>query len=108
VPIPTWTKNAIDAWTSVASVAEGHMFRPITRGDQVRGERLSEKVVWQMLKLYVARIGVPHVAPHDLRRYAECGISGAQRRNCAGRPAANWNRFKCCSDIRLCRRLNAT
>ncbi len=68
VPMPTWTKNALDAWTSVASVAEGSLFRPITRADQVYGDRLSEKVVWQMLKPYVARIGVPHVAPHDLRR----------------------------------------
>jgi integrase len=68
VPMPTWTKNAIDAWTSVASISEGHVFRPITRGDQVYGDRLSEKVVWQMLKPYVRRIGVPHVAPHDLRR----------------------------------------
>jgi hypothetical protein len=30
-------------------------FRPVNRGDQVSGERLSEKVVWQMLKTYVAR-----------------------------------------------------
>jgi integrase len=66
--MPTWTKNALDTWTSVSSVAEGHLFRPITRGDQVYGDRLSEKVVRQMLKPYVARIGVPHVAPHDLRR----------------------------------------
>jgi site-specific recombinase XerD len=68
VPMPTWTKNALDAWTSAASVAEGYLFRPITRGDRVYGDRLSEKVVWQMLKPYVARIGVAHVAPHDLRR----------------------------------------
>jgi site-specific recombinase XerD len=68
VPMPTWTKNAVDAWTSVASVAEGHIFRPVKRSDRVHGDRLSEKVVWQMLKPYVARIGVPHVAPHDLRR----------------------------------------
>jgi len=68
VPIPTWTKNAIDAWTSAAEIAEGYLFRPITRGDQVYGDRLSEKVVWQMLKPYVSSIGVPHVAPHDLRR----------------------------------------
>jgi integrase len=68
VPMPTWTKNALDAWTSAAGITEGFLFRPITRGDQVYGDRLSEKVVWQMLKPYVVRIGVPFVAPHDLRR----------------------------------------
>jgi site-specific recombinase XerD len=71
VPMPTWTKNAMDGWTTAAGIMEGYLLRPITRGDQVYGDRLSEKVVWQMLKPYVARIGVPYVAPHDLRRYAE-------------------------------------
>ena len=68
VPMPTWTKNAIDAWTTVAAVTEGHLFRPVNRGDQVCGERMSEKVVWQMLKTYVAGAGLPDIAPHDLRR----------------------------------------
>jgi integrase len=80
VPMPTWTKNAIDAWSASAQVTDGHLFRPITRGDQVYGDRLSEKVVWQMLKPHVARIGVPHVAPHDLRRTTAklCRAAGGQ------------------------------
>src|SRR5580700_4325044 len=45
IPIPVWTKNAIDAWTVVAAVTGGHLFRPVNRGDQVCGERRSEKVV---------------------------------------------------------------
>ena len=68
VPMPTWSKNAIDAWTTEAGVTEGHLFRPINRGDQVLGDRLSEKVVWQMLKSYVVAAGLPDIAPHDLRR----------------------------------------
>ena len=68
IPMPTWTKNAIDAWTSVVGVTEGHLFRPVNRGDEVCGERMSEKVVWQMLKAYVAGAGLPDIAPHDLRR----------------------------------------
>lgn len=58
----------MDSWTSVAGISDGYLFRPVTRGDQVSGDRLSEKVVWQMLKPYVAAIGIPNVAPHDLRR----------------------------------------
>jgi integrase len=68
IPIPAWVKNAIDARTVVADVTEGHLFRPVKRGDQVCGERISEKVVWQMLKTYVAGAGLPDIAPHDLRR----------------------------------------
>ncbi|SPE39577.1 Integrase family protein [Candidatus Sulfopaludibacter sp. SbA3] len=59
VPVPTWTKVAIDAWTSAASVVTGPVFRPVNRG---------EKVVWQLLQGYAATAGVPGIAPHDLRR----------------------------------------
>jgi integrase len=68
IPMPSWVKNAIDAWTSNAGVTPGYIFRPVNRGDQVRGERMSEKVVWQMLKTYAAEAGLPDIAPHDLRR----------------------------------------
>jgi integrase len=68
VPMPAWTKSAIDSWSAAVGIAEDFLFRPLNRGDQVCGDRLSEKVVWQMLKPHVAAIGVPQVAPHDLRR----------------------------------------
>ena len=68
VPMPVWVKNALDAWTSCASITEGRLFRPVRRGDQISGKALSEKVVWQTLRSYVAAAGVPGIAPHDLRR----------------------------------------
>ena len=68
VPMPTWVKNAIDAWSSAASVSDGHLFRPVHRGDQVCGLRVSEKVIWQLLRPYAIAAGVPGIAPHDLRR----------------------------------------
>jgi integrase len=61
-------KAAIDAWTVPAGVADGHVFRPVKRAGCVTGERLGEKVVWQMLRGYAADIGIPGIAPHDLRR----------------------------------------
>src|SRR5580700_6268655 len=67
-PVPTWVKVAIDAWTSATGVADGFIFRPVNRADRVAGERLGEKVVWQMLREYAAQIGVTGLAPHDLRR----------------------------------------
>jgi integrase len=67
-PMPTWVKVAIDAWTTAAGVADGHIFRPVNRADRVGAERLGEKVVWQMLQQYAEVVGLPGIAPHDLRR----------------------------------------
>src|SRR6202166_3793714 len=35
MPMPTWVKVAIDAWTSAIVVADGYVFRPVNRADQV-------------------------------------------------------------------------
>ena len=58
----------INAWTSATGLTDGHVFRPVNRADRVAGERLGDKVVWQMLKQYGAQAGSPGIAPHDLRR----------------------------------------
>src|SRR5215510_65000 len=68
VPMPTWVKVSIEAWTSAAGLTNGRVFRPVHRGDQVRGESMTEKIVWQMLKQYAEAAGVVGIAPHDLRR----------------------------------------
>ena len=68
IPMPTWVKSAIDTWTSVAGLTEGYVLRPVSRGDEIRGERLTEKVIWQLLRPYAVAAGVPGIAPHDLRR----------------------------------------
>jgi site-specific recombinase XerD len=68
IPMPTWAKVAIDAWTGATRLTEGSVFRPVNRGDRVSGEALNEKVVWQLLQGYAEEAGVPGIAPHDLRR----------------------------------------
>jgi integrase len=67
-PMPNWVKAAIDAWTTMAGLTEDHVFRPVLGGDRVASNRLGEKVVWQMLREYAAEMGIPGIAPHDLRR----------------------------------------
>jgi site-specific recombinase XerD len=67
IPMPAWVKVAMDAWTAATAITDGHVFRPVVR-DRVSGGRLGEKIVWQMLRGYAAEIGVPGLAPHDLRR----------------------------------------
>ncbi len=80
MPMPTWVKVAIDAWTSAASVANGYVFRPVNRADRMGGERLGEKVVWQMLREYAEAVGMRGIAPHDLRRTCAklCRASGGR------------------------------
>jgi integrase len=80
VPMPVWVKVAFDAWTVRAGVVDGHVFRPVNRGDQVGGEVLSEKVVWQLLRPYAAAKDVAGLAPHDLRRTAAklCRAAGGE------------------------------
>jgi integrase len=68
IPMPTWAKVAIDTWTSVVGFTEGFVFRPVNRGDEVSGERMSEKVVWQFLRRHAEAAGVPGIAPHDAQR----------------------------------------
>jgi len=78
-PMPNWVKVAIDSWTSSAKTAEGHVFWPVLRGNRVSGERLGEKVVWQMLREYAVEIGIPGLAPHDLRSCAKlCRAAGGE------------------------------
>ena len=80
LPMPTWVKVAIDAWTGSAGVVNSHVFRPVNRSDQFQGAVLSEKVVWQMLRPYAAAAGVPGIAPHHCRRTAAklCRASGGE------------------------------
>jgi len=67
-PVPTWVKVAVDAWTLAAGIGDGRIFWPVNRGDRVAGERMGEKVVWQMLQEYAKAVGLTGIAPHDLRR----------------------------------------
>src|SRR5260370_27085462 len=45
IPMPTWVKAAIDAWTQAAGLAAGHVLRPVNRADEAKGARISETVV---------------------------------------------------------------
>ena len=80
VPMPTWVKVAIDGWNSATGFVGGPVFRPVNRGDVVQVVALSEKVVWQLLRGYATRAGVPGIAPHDCRRTCAklCRASGGE------------------------------
>jgi site-specific recombinase XerD len=80
VPTPTWVKSSIDAWTSMAAVKSGPVFRTVNRAGQAQPAALSEKVVWQLLQGYAAAAGMHGIVPHDLRRTCAklCRAAGGQ------------------------------
>jgi site-specific recombinase XerC len=37
VPMPAWTKLAIDEWTTAAGITEGRLLRAVNKGDRIAG-----------------------------------------------------------------------
>ena len=68
VPIPMWVKAAVDAWTAVAAVTNGPVFRAITKAGRVWGDGMSPKVLWDVVRAAAARAAIDKLAPHYLRR----------------------------------------
>jgi hypothetical protein len=80
VPIPNWVKAALDQWTRAAGVTEGKVFRAVARKGKIWGSGISQNVVWYVVKICCERVGLEHIAPHDLRRTCAklCHTSGGE------------------------------
>lgn len=72
VPVPSWVKTVIDEWVALSGITEGKMFRRINKNGKVWGNQITAKTVWYVVKSAARVAGIPNIAPHDLRRYAEC------------------------------------
>jgi integrase len=68
VPIPHWAKQALDEWISAAGVTGGKIFRAVGKTGKVWGFGICENVVWYVVRRCCQRVGLEHIAPHDLRR----------------------------------------
>jgi integrase len=68
VPVPEWCKGLIDVWIHDAGVTEGKVFRRVSKNGTRQDEAVTTDVVWYAVKRYAKRIGIAHLAPHDLRR----------------------------------------
>lgn len=68
VPMPNWSKKAIDEYASVAGLKEGAVFRPINKGGRITGERMTEQAIYNVVTEYAEAAGCGEIAPHDLRR----------------------------------------
>lgn len=67
VPMPSWCKAAIDAWTAAAGITSGTLFRALRRGGHLAGDSMTPEAIRQTVIEYGQQTGVA-IAPHDLRR----------------------------------------
>jgi len=77
VPMPSWTKGAIDEWTIAAGCNSGRLFRPVNRGGRLWGDSMTAQSIFETVKQYATGIGLKEIAPHDLRRtFAKLAYKG--------------------------------
>lgn len=68
VPMPNWTKQAIDEYASAGALNEGIVFRPINKGGRVTGGWLTDQAIYNLVVHYAGKLNLGKLAPHDLRR----------------------------------------
>jgi integrase len=80
VPVPLWAKRAVDEWTAAAAIADGAIFRRVSRLDKIWGDRITPKAVWHVVRAAAKRADIKNLAPHDLRRTCArlCHLAGGE------------------------------
>lgn len=68
IPMPSWTKKAIDEWSQAAKIKSGQVFRSVNKGDKVDGESMTAQGIRDVVTQYAQAAGLGEIAPHDLRR----------------------------------------
>jgi site-specific recombinase XerD len=68
VPVPSWVKVAVDAWTRAAEFRSGILFRAIGKTGRIHGSGFTAKVIWSIVRGAALDCGFGVLAPHDLRR----------------------------------------
>jgi integrase len=68
VPVPSWSKQLLDAWLSHSGISEGRVFRRISKQGKRQEAGVTANVVWYAVKRCAGQAGIANLAPHDLRR----------------------------------------
>jgi integrase len=68
VPVPTWVKERLDAWTTAGEIRERRIFRAVRKNGVLSRESLSATAIWKIVLRHAHSAGIPHLTPHDLRR----------------------------------------
>lgn len=77
VPMPNWTKAAIDAWSRASGISDGLVFRAVNKGDRVVGDGITPQAIRDVVANYADKLKQAGIAPHDLRRtFAKLAYKG--------------------------------
>jgi hypothetical protein len=68
VPRPDAGENTVDAWTLVAGIPQGPVFRAINKAGRIWGNGMSPKVLWDVVRAAAAPAHVDRLVSHDLQR----------------------------------------
>ena len=67
VPMPPWTKAAIEDWLAAAHFAGGLVLGAVNKGDRITGQGISAQSIYEVVDRYGKELGAT-LAPHDVRR----------------------------------------
>jgi len=77
VPMPSWTKSALDSWAQAGEISSGVVFRAVSKGGRVIATKITPRGIFAVVQRFGAQICLPKLAPHDLRRtFAELAHKG--------------------------------
>jgi integrase/recombinase XerD len=77
VPMPNWTKVAIDTWCKASGISEELVFRAVNKGDRVVGDGITPQAIRNIVAEYADKLEHAGIAPHDLRRtFAKLAYKG--------------------------------
>ena len=75
VPIPSWTKKAIDDLAAMGIT--GRLFISIKKSGNITGQSMTPQAIRDVVNYYGKQIGIDNLAAHDLRRtYAKLAKNG--------------------------------
>lgn len=67
VPMPAWTKSAIDDWLAEAHFSGGLVLGSVNKSGRITGQGLSAQSIYEVVESYGKELGAT-LAPHDVRR----------------------------------------
>ena len=94
VPVPSWSKELLNAWLRHSGVSEGKVFRRVLKGGIRQEAGVTANVVWYAVKRCARQAGISNLAPPR---------SSPHLRASAMVVEANWNRFSFSLATLLCR-----
>ena len=63
------TRSALETWLAIRGAAEGPIFLPVAKSQQIEMRRMSAQAVYLILARLAAKANVEKFSPHDLRSY---------------------------------------